>query len=620
MSNRFSEFYSGESVNAYELLGCKKVGENSYHFSVWAPNALSVSLIGDFNNWLVHHDKMTLEDGIWQITVDAREGDCYKYAITAQSGAILYKADPYARYAEVRPKTASKIYCPEQNFEWSDEKWIEKQRKKDIYKSPVNVYEVHAGSWRKHFDGRLYSYRDLAKYLVPYVKKMGYTHVEFMPLAEHPLDASWGYQVTGFYAPTSRYGTPEDLKYLVNQFHKAGIGVILDWVPAHFCKDAHGLIEFDGTCCYESADEFKKEHKSWGTRIFDYSRYEVQSFLISNALYWFKEFHFDGLRVDAVASMLYLDYDRKNGEWRPNRWGGKENLEAIDFLRKLSCKVFEACPYALFVAEESTAFPKVTHPTYVGGLGFNYKWNMGWMNDVLSYMQSDTLWRSEKHNKLTFSMCYAYSENYMLPLSHDEVVHLKGSLINKMFGDYDTKFAQLKALLGFQYSHPGKKLNFMGVELAQWNEWNEDKELDWILLTYPKHDSHNRFVRELNKAYKKYKPLYQNDTSWDGFKWLLADDSKNSVLAYERFDKRGNTMLVVVNFSLYDYFNYGFYVDKGGYELVINSDDYKYGGRGVAVRNEVTSSDEGYVEITIPASSVQYYYKPAQKAAKRKEK
>ena len=620
MSNRFSEFYSGESVNAYELLGCKKVGENSYHFSVWAPNALSVSLIGDFNNWLVHHDKMTLEDGIWQITVDAREGDCYKYAITAQSGAILYKADPYARYAEVRPKTASKIYCPEQNFEWSDEKWIEKQRKKDIYKSPVNVYEVHAGSWRKHFDGRLYSYRDLAKYLVPYVKKMGYTHVEFMPLAEHPLDASWGYQVTGFYAPTSRYGTPEDLKYLVNQFHKAGIGVILDWVPAHFCKDAHGLIEFDGTCCYESADEFKKEQKSWGTRIFDYSRYEVQSFLISNALYWFKEFHFDGLRVDAVASMLYLDYDRKNGEWRPNRWGGKENLEAIDFLRKLSCKVFEACPYALFVAEESTAFPKVTHPTYVGGLGFNYKWNMGWMNDVLSYMQSDTLWRSEKHNKLTFSMCYAYSENYMLPLSHDEVVHLKGSLINKMFGDYDTKFAQLKALLGFQYSHPGKKLNFMGVELAQWNEWNEDKELDWILLTYPKHDSHNRFVRELNKAYKKYKPLYQNDTSWDGFKWLLADDSKNSVLAYERFDKRGNTMLVVVNFSLYDYFNYGFYVDKGGYELVINSDDYKYGGRGVEVRNEVTSSDEGYVEITIPASSVQYYYKPAQKAAKRKEK
>lgn len=620
MSNRFSEFYSGESVNAYELLGCKKVGENSYHFSVWAPNALSVSLIGDFNNWLVHHDKMTLEDGIWQITVDAREGDCYKYAITAQSGAILYKADPYARYAEVRPKTASKIYCPEQNFEWSDEKWIEKQRKKDIYKSPVNVYEVHAGSWRKHFDGRLYSYRDLAKYLVPYVKKMGYTHVEFMPLAEHPLDASWGYQVTGFYAPTSRYGTPEDLKYLVNRFHKAGIGVILDWVPAHFCKDAHGLIEFDGTCCYESADEFKKEHKSWGTRIFDYSRYEVQSFLISNALYWFKEFHFDGLRVDAVASMLYLDYDRKNGEWRPNRWGGKENLEAIDFLRKLSCKVFEACPYALFVAEESTAFPKVTHPTYVGGLGFNYKWNMGWMNDVLSYMQSDTLWRSEKHNKLTFSMCYAYSENYMLPLSHDEVVHLKGSLINKMFGDYDTKFAQLKALLGFQYSHPGKKLNFMGVELAQWNEWNEDKELDWILLTYPKHDSHNRFVRELNKAYKKYKPLYQNDTSWDGFKWLLADDSKNSVLAYERFDKRGNTMLVVVNFSLYDYFNYGFYVDKGGYELVINSDDYKYGGRGVEVRNEVTSSDEGYVEITIPASSVQYYYKPAQKAAKRKEK
>lgn len=614
MSNKFTEFYNGNSVNAYELLGCHKVGDNLYHFALWAPNAAEVSLIGDFNNWLVRHDKMTLVDGIWQITVEAQNGDCYKYAITTQSGSVLYKADPYAFYAEVRPNTASRIYDKDGTFVWTDGKWIEKQTKKNVYKSPVNIYEVHAGSWRRHFDGRLYTYRDLAKYLVPYVKKMGYTHVEFMPLTEHPFDGSWGYQVTGFYAPTSRYGTPDDLRYLVNQFHKAGIGVILDWVPSHFCKDAHGLIEFDGTCCYESADEFKKEHKGWGTRIFDYSRYEVQSFLISNAMYWLKEFHFDGLRVDAVASMLYLDYDRGEGQWRPNKFGGKENLEAIDFLRKLSCKVFETCPYALFVAEESTAFPKVTHPTYVGGLGFNYKWNMGWMNDVLSYMKTDTLWRADHHNKLTFSMCYAYSENYVLPLSHDEVVHLKGSLINKMFGEYDTKFAQLKALLGYQYAHPGKKLNFMGVELAQWNEWNENKELDWSLLTYPKHDSHRRFVSELNKAYKKYKPLYQNDATWDGFKWLLADDRNNNVLAFERIDKSGNIMLVVINFSQYDYYNYGFFMDRGEYELVIDSDDAKYGGRGIAVSEKFATNDEGYAEMTIPASSVMYFYKPAKKS------
>ena len=617
MSNRFTEFYNGQSTNAYELLGCHRAGENRYHFAVWAPNAKDVCVVGDFNNWLFNHDKMELQDGIWQLTVDARAGDCYKFAITTQTGAVLYKADPYARYSEVRPKTASVIYDPAEPFVWTDEKWIEKQKKKDVYKSAVNIYEVHAGSWRRHPDGRLYTYRDLAKYLVPYVKKMGYTHVEFMPLSEHPFDGSWGYQVTGFYAPTSRYGAPDDLKFLINAFHKAGIGVILDWVPAHFCKDAHGLIEFDGTCCYESADEFKKEHKSWGTRIFDYSRYEVQSFLISNALYWLKEFHIDGLRVDAVASMLYLDYDRKDGEWRPNKWGGKENLEAIDFLRKLSCKVFETCPYALFVAEESTAFPKVTHPTYVGGLGFNYKWNMGWMNDVLSYMKTDTLWRNEKHNQLTFSMCYAYSENYVLPLSHDEVVHMKGSLINKMFGDYDTKFAQLKALLGFQYAHPGKKLNFMGVELAQWNEWNEDKELDWVLLTYPKHDSHKHFVAELNKAYKKYRPLYQTDGSWEGFKWLLADDSHSSVLAFERLDKKGNTVLVVLNFSIYDYQKYGFNMDNGEYQLVLNSDEFKFGGRGIEVAKTITTDGDGYAELTIPASSVQYYYKKAQKQTKK---
>lgn len=609
--NKFSNFYQGNETEAYKLLGCHKVSENSYHFAVWAPNAKAVCVIGDFNNWLVNHNKLELVDGIWQTTIDARAGDNYKFAITTQTGNILYKADPYARYSEVRPGNASVIY--DEDYEWHDADWQAKMLKKDIYKSPVNIYEVHAGSWRRHYDGRMYSYRDLAKYLVPYVKKMGYTHVEFMPLTEHPFDGSWGYQVTGFFSPTSRYGTPNDLKYLIDKFHKAGIGVILDWVPAHFCKDAHGLIEFDGTCCYESSDQFKKEHKSWGTRIFDYSRYEVQSFLISSAMYWLKEFHFDGIRVDAVASMLYLDYDRQEGEWAPNKYGGKENLDAIDFLRKLSCNVFQACPYALFVAEESTAFPKVTHPTYVGGLGFNYKWNMGWMNDTLSYMQCDTLWRGENHGKMTFSMCYAYSENYILPISHDEVVHLKKSLINKMFGDYETKFRQLKAYMGFMFAHPGKKLNFMGNELAQWNEWNENKELDWMLLTFPKHDSHRQFIMDLNKTYKKYKALYQNEVDWDGFKWLIADDTKNSVLAFERIAKNGSKILVVINFSLYDYHKYGFFMDPGSYQLILNSDDFKYSGRGVEVANEVTTTDDGYAEFTIPASSVQYYYMPAKK-------
>ncbi|HIT78628.1 MAG TPA: 1,4-alpha-glucan branching protein GlgB [Candidatus Limihabitans stercoravium] len=617
--NRFTDFYNGNCDNAYELLGCHKVEEGVYHFAVWAPNAKAVSVVGDFNNWLVNHDNLELQDGIWQITINgARNGDCYKYAITTQSGTVIYKADPYARYSQLRPQTASVIYDEDPDFAWSDEKWMEQLAKKGVYKSPVSIYEVHAGSWRRHYDGRMYSYRDLAKYLVPYVKKMGYTHIEFMPLMEHPFDGSWGYQITGFYSPTSRYGTPDDLRYLVNQCHKNGIGVILDWVPAHFCKDAHGLMEFDGTCCYESADSYKQEHKGWGTRIFDYSRYEVQSFLISNARYWLKEFHFDGLRVDAVASMLYLDYDRRDGEWRPNKWGGKENLEAIEFFKKLSVDVFGQFPNTMLIAEESTAFPKVTHPTYTGGLGFNFKWNMGWMNDVLSYMQTDTMWRHQHHHKLTFSMCYAFSENFILPLSHDEVVHMKGSLINKMFGDYDTKFSQLKALFGFQFSHPGKKLMFMGSEIAQWNEWNENKELDWMLLAYPKHSDYQKFICELNKCYKKYKPLHQNDSDWSGFNWLLADDNKNSVISFERIDKSGNVMLVVINFSLYDYHKYGYYGTKGEYSLVLNSDDEKFGGRGIEVPNNLTVGDDGYIEITIPASSVQYYYAPKAKKVKSK--
>ena len=611
MSNKFIDFYNGNSANAYELLGCHKVSDKQYHFAVWAPNAAEVSLIGDFNNWLVRHDKMTLIDGIWQITVEAQSGDCYKYAIVSQSGSILYKADPYATYAEVRPNTASRIYDRDESFAWTDGKWIEKQTKKNVYKSPVNIYEVHAGSWRRHFDGRLYSYRDLAKYLVPYVKKMGYTHVEFMPLAEHPFDGSWGYQVTGFYAPTSRYGTPDDLRYLVNQFHKAGIGVILDWVPAHFCKDAHGLIEFDGTCCYESADEFKKEHKSWGTRIFDYSRYEVQSFLISNALYWLKEFHFDGLRVDAVASMLYLDYDRKDGEWRPNKFGGKENLEAIEFLRKLSCKVFETCPYALFVAEESTAFPKVTHPTYAGGLGFNYKWNMGWMNDTLRYISKDPVYRKYEHGKLTFGLLYAFNENFILPISHDEVVHGKGSMLSKMPGDEWQKFANLRAYYGFMYTHPGKKLLFMGCEFGHDWEWNSEEGLRWFLLEHPMYKGMQNCVRDLNLMYKGNAPLYQIDFDYRGFEWIDHSNANDSVISYMRKGETpGDYLIVVCNFTPVVRHDYRIGVNEFcRYQEIFNSDDVNYWGSGVKnegfmqAENVPCNDKPNSVRLTLPPLS-----------------
>ena len=613
MSERFNEFYSGNAKNAYELLGCHRKGDG-FLFAVWAPNAHAVSVVGDFNGWDASADKMSLVDGIWQKEISSVDvGSRYKFAVWGNNGFHL-KSDPYAFFSEVRPDTASVVY--ESKFRWSDKRWINKQIANPVYSRPVNVYEVHLGSWMRHPDGSLYTYRQLAETLVPYVCEMGYTHVEFLPLAEHPFDGSWGYQVTGFYSPTSRYGQPDDLKYLVNEFHKAGIGVLLDWVPAHFCKDEHGLYEFDGTFCYEPSDEFRRENKGWGTRAFDYARYEVQSFLVSNAVYWLKEFHFDGLRVDAVASMLYLDYERKDGEWRANVFGGNYNLEAINLLQKVSACVFEACPYALFVAEESTAFPKVTAPTYVGGLGFNYKWNMGWMNDVLEYEKVDPLFRIDHHYKLTFSMCYAFGENYFLPLSHDEVVHLKGSLLNKMWGTYDQKFAGLKTLLGLQYAHPGKKLNFMGSELATWDEWNENRELAWNLLTFPKHDDHKRFVRDLNFVYKTYAPLYENDSDWNGFAWVNEYDAKDSVIAFRRIDKKGDEVFVVLNFSPQDYFDFGFWTSCGDYRCVIASEDAKYGGRGV-VTPSFSTDEKGYVQLSVPAYSAQYFFKSARKRNKK---
>ncbi len=602
---KFESFKNGTSHNCYKHFGCHKIGDHSYEFTVWAPHADYVAVVGDFNSWNPDAAPMKkVEDGIFTVKVkNVEEGQCYKYFIR-NGYRTFYKADPYARHAELRPKTASLVYSD--NYQWNDSVWH--KTKKAPYNQPVNIYEVHAGSWRKHLDGRFYSYRDLAQNLVPYVKEMGYTHIEFMPLSEYPFDGSWGYQVTGYYAPTSRYGSPEDLKYLIDVCHQNGIGVILDWVPAHFCKDEHGLYEFDGASCYESWDQFRKEHKSWGTRIFDFGRNEVKSFLISNAHYWAKEFHVDGLRVDAVASMLYLDYDRAEGEWLPNCYGGKENFEAMDFFRQLSKSIFHRNSKFLLIAEESTAFPGVTRPVHNNGLGFNYKWNMGWMNDVLFYMQCDPMWKADHHFNLTFSMNYAYSENYILPLSHDEVVHLKGSMINKMAGNYDEKFALLKTLAGYQYSHPGKKLNFMGNELAQFNEWNENASLDWMLLDYPKHRSFRDYIKKLNVLYKQTPALYQNDQNWDGFQWIYADRAQDNLIAFCRHDFKGRTVFVVLNFSKNYYNNYGFNnVPAGDYKLMLNSNDPQWGGWGN--NSPETIHSEGEIFLDVPPQTAIYYIK-----------
>lgn len=607
---------NGTHYELYKKLGANIVrhqGFNGIQFAVWAPNAKSVSVVGNFNSWdgRRHPMRMVGSSGIWEIFIpDLGENELYRFEIHAQDGHLITKSDPFAKLSEMRPATAS-VTTHLEGYEWNDKLYMDTHYATRVFGAPMNIYEVHAGSWERDpaNPDRFLSWNELSEKLIPYLKEMGYTHVEFLPIMEHPLDESWGYQVTGYYSPTSRFGSPDEFRHFVDLCHQNEIGVILDWVPAHFPKDAYALGRFDGTACYEHADPRQGEHPDWGTYIFNLGRKEVSNFLIANAMYWLREFHCDGLRVDAVASMLYLDYGKRDGEWVPNKDGGNINYDTIEFLKHLNSIMGRLAPHSILIAEESTSFPCITRPPERGGLGFHYKWNMGWMNDVLSYLQTDTLWRSEKHGKLTFSMCYAFSENYVLPLSHDEVVHLKGSLISKAFGDYDTKFAQLKTLLGYQYAHPGKKLVFMGAELAQWNEWNENKELDWMLLTYPKHEAHQRFVRELNKVYKKYKPLYRNDSSWEGFNWRVVDDNRNSVLAFERMDGKGNVMLVVINFSLYDYYKYGFTVTSGNYQCVLNSDAATFGGRGLPVEERVSTTADGYAEFTIPASSVTYYYK-----------
>ena len=581
-------FHQGEITQAYDFFGshfAQRNGKKGVVFRVWAPKAASVSVVGDFNHWDrgIHCMDKIGDSGVWELFIPGlKQYDIYKYSIQSAQGQIRLKADPYGFHMETRPNTATKIYDIE-GYKWKDDKWQKERQTKDVYSSPMNIYEVHLSSWAtKQDEDELFNYMDAAKKLIPYVKEMGYTHIEVMPIAEYPFDGSWGYQQIGYYAPTSRFGTPHDFMEFVDYCHQNDIGIIVDWVPAHFPKDAAGLYEFDGGYCYEYSHPLKREHKNWGTRIFDWGKAEVQSFLVSNANYWIEKYHIDGLRVDAVASMLYLDYDRRDGEWQPNIKGGNQNIEAIAFLQKLNAALFKYHPNILMIAEESTAWPMVTKPSDIGGLGFNYKWNMGWMNDVISYMSMNPEYRPYHHNMLTFSFYYAFSENFILPISHDEVVYGKCSMLDKMSGPRDKRFASLRTFLGYMLAHPGKKLTFMGQEIAQFKEWNYKTGLDWDVLQFDEHKKYQTYVKELNNFYLANSPLWQVDSDWSGFKWIVSDDNTNSVLVFRRINRQGEELIVVCNFqpNYHEIYSFGvpYYAD---YEEVFTSEKPEYGGTNV---------------------------------------
>lgn len=606
-------FSRGKSRNAYDFMGCHRCGD-AHVFRVWAPNAVSVRVVGDFNGWNTDCPPMeNTGNGVWQTEIkNINIYDGYKYYIETSNGDFRYKSDPYGFHMALRPDTVSKVYDLE-GFVWHDGDYRKKAGEKDILRSPVNIYEVHLGSWKRHEDGNPYTYAEMGRELSGYAVKHGYTHVELLPVAEHPYDPSWGYQITGFYAPTSRFGTPEDMMSFVDICHQNGIGVILDLVTAHFPKDANGLYEFDGSCCYESSDPVMNEHPEWSTRIFDYSKNQVKSFLISNACFWLEKYHADGLRLDAVASMLYLDYGRRNGAWRPNRDGGNINYDAVDFLRQLNTAAFETYPPVIMAAEESTAFPMVTKPPYDGGLGFNFKWNMGWMHDMLDYMSTDPLFRKGRHNDLTFSLTYAFSENFILPLSHDEVVHGKRSMIGRMPGSYDDKFANLRVFYGFMMAHPGKKLSFMGNEFAQFIEWDYSKPLDWLLLDYPRHRQMWDYTADLNRFYLRTPAFWERDTGWDGFRWICADDRDNGILSLRRIDGSGNEIIGVFNFCPVRHEGYRIGIPNGCVlKPVFNSDDGKYGGSGETLKNVKTEKKPMHgldfsAALTVPPLSAVFY-------------
>lgn len=572
-------FFGGTWCAAADWFGAHPV-EKGYRFRLWAPHARAVSLAGDFSGW--EPMEMTCRDGVWEcVAEEARAYDSYKFCLTQADGKTVWKADPYAFHTATRPQTDSKL-AP-LDYAWQDEAWQRSLAEKPLLERPLNIYEVHLGSWRRYADGSPFDYRKLADELAEYVSDMGYTAVELMPVTEYPLDASWGYQCTGYFAPTSRYGTPRDFKYLVDRLHRAGLAVFLDWVPAHFCKDEQGLYRFDGTCLYEYDDPLKWEHDGWGTRVFDYGRGEVRSFLLSSALWWLREYHMDGLRVDAVASMLYLDYGRTH--WRRNKNGGRENLEAVAFLQLLNAAVHREKPGALMIAEESTAWPHVTGPE---GLGFDLKWNMGWMNDLCHYLKMDPYFRQYHHKDVTFSLVYAFSERFVLPISHDEVVHMKGSLRGKMPGDEAMQLAGVKSFLAYMLAHPGCKLLFMGGELPQWKEWDFAGELDWSVLQDAAVSAAHGCIRALNRFYKSNPPLWENDTDWDGFSWLVLDDSSNNILVFLRRDRKGRELICAVNFSPVAREEYRFGVPKRAeYREVFNTDDVRWGGSGIVNENPI---------------------------------